>query len=167
LTSRAATVRDDLKAMIGQSRKFEAGLPGEQVLVRIAALTLAFGFASAALATALHRPDWAKGLAGGALLGWLNFRWLSRGIRAMMLAVSSQANVASGHPEAPLTPAKSTDSPVSTYLALAFRYVLVAFGAYGIFVYLHVPLVSIGLGLCALVAAIMTASVWEVLKSEA
>jgi hypothetical protein len=152
--------------MIGQLRKTEAGLPGERVLHRIAALTLGFGFASAALALALHRPDWAKGLAGGALLGWLNFRWLSRGIRAMMLAVSSHADVPSSDPEASLKRAKLTDFPVGTYLALVFRYALVAFGAYVIFIYLHVPLVSIGLGLCALVAAIMTASVWEVLKSE-
>jgi hypothetical protein len=151
--------------MIEQSHKSEAGLPGEQVLFRIAALTLGFGFASAVLATALHRPDWAKGLAGGALLGWLNFRWLSRGIRVMMLAVGSQASRALDRSEAPVQEVKSA-SPVSTYLALVFRYILVAFGAYVIFIYLHVPLVSIGLGLCALVAAIMTASVWEVLKSE-
>jgi len=47
---------------------------------------------------------------------------------------------------------------------MAFRYVLLALGVYAIFVYLHVPLVSIGLGLCALGAATIAASVWEVLK---
>jgi hypothetical protein len=54
----------------------------------------------------------------------------------------------------------------ATQLAMVFRYALVAAGVYVIFVYLHVPLISIGLGLCALVAAIMAASVWEVLKPE-
>jgi hypothetical protein len=49
---------------------------------------------------------------------------------------------------------------------LVFRYALVAAGVYVIFIYLHVPLISVGLGLCALVAAIMAASVWEVLRPE-
>jgi hypothetical protein len=152
--------------MIGKRQRFDAGLPGERVLRRIAGLTLGFGVAAASLAMALDRPDWAKGLAGGALLGWLNFRWLSRGIRAIMLTAGSQAHTDLGSSEAAARPAKSTGSPVGTSLVLLFRYALVGVGVYVIFVYLHVPLISIGLGLCALVAAIMTASVWEVLKPE-
>lgn len=62
--------------------------------------------------------------------------------------------------------AKSKALTVVTYFALLFRYALVGLGVYVIFTCLHVPLVSIGLGLCALVAAIMTASVWETLKPE-
>ena len=141
-------------------------MPGERVLRRIAGLTLGFGFAAAALAVTLQRPDWGKGLAGGALLGWLNFRWLSRGIRAMMQRASSLPGIAADSSKAAVTPAKSTGSPVGTYFVLLFRYALVATGVYVIFVYLHVPLISIGLGLCAFVAAIMAASVWEVLKPE-
>jgi hypothetical protein len=57
-------------------------------------------------------------------------------------------------------------SPFGTSFLLLFRYALVALGVYVIFMYLHVPLISIGLGLCALVAAIMAASVWEVLQPE-
>jgi|SRR6267154_2244058 len=162
--------------MIRQSPKSEEVLPGERVLHRIAALTLGFGFASAAIAAVMHRPDWAKGLAGGAMLGWLNFRWLRRGIRAMVNTAMTQAQLRSrdqaempdpsSETEGPASSAKSKVSVLATYLALLFRYALVAFGVYVIFVYLHVPLVSIGLGLCALVAAIMTASVWEVVKPE-
>jgi hypothetical protein len=152
--------------MIVKLRKPETSLPGERLLRRIAGLTLGFGFAAAALAVALRRPDWAKGLAGGALLGWLNFRWLSRGIRAMMLRASAQASVASEVPEGATAPAPSADSPLGTYFMLVFRYALVAAGVYVIFIYLHVPLISVGLGLCALVAAIMAASVWEVLRPE-
>ena len=157
--------------MIGPLAKPEANLPGEQVLSRIAALTLGVGFATAALALALHRPDWAKGLAGGAVLGWLNFRWLRRGIRALVTAAMAQPwqsqreDAATGTESG--TPAMGTKSPVSqlgTFFALIFRYALVAFGVYVIFIYLHVPLVSIGLGLCSLIAAIMTASVWEIVK---
>ena len=150
--------------MNAQARKPEAEPHGEHVLRRIAALTLGLGVASAVLALALHRPDWAKGLVGGAILGWLNFRWLSRGIRAMMLEIGRRATrTEEGTP----APAQRFGTPVRTYLALVFRYVLVGLGAYVIFICLHVPLVSIGLGLCALVAAIVAASVWEVLKPEA
>jgi hypothetical protein len=154
--------------MIGQTHESEADLPGEQVLHRIAALTLGFGFASAAIALVIHRPDWAKGLAGGAILGWLNFRWLRRGIRAMVIAALARApdEAPASETEQSVRDAKSKVSVVATYLALLFRYALVALGAYVIFNYLHAPLVSIGLGLCALVAAVMTASVWEVLKPQ-
>ena len=146
----------------------EAELPGERVLHRIAALTLGFGFAAAVVAMTIHRADWAKGLAGGAILSWLNFRWLRRGIRAMVKAALSQApaEATASDTGQPASSAKSKASAVVTYFALLFRYALVAFAVYVIFICLHVPLVSIGLGLCALVAAIMTASVWEVLKPE-
>ena len=150
--------------MSGLFRRSGTGLFGERVLHRIAALTLGFGFGAAAVALAFNRPDWAKGLAGGALLSWLNFHWLSRGIRAIMLA-SSPAAAQSGTEHA-ATPAKPSSSPLGTQLTMVFRYALVAAGVYVIFVYLQVPLISIGLGLCALVAAIMAASVWEVLKPE-
>jgi hypothetical protein len=152
--------------MIGQGQKVESGLPGERVLRRIAWLTLGFGGAAALLAMALHRPDWTKGLIGGAVLGWLNFRWLSRGIRTVMLRASVPARVPSEEAEIATKPAKSMGSPFGTSFLLLFRYALVALGVYVIFMYLHVPLISIGLGLCALVAAIMAASVWEVLQPE-
>jgi hypothetical protein len=158
--------------MIGRSPKAAAELPGEHVLRRIAGLTLGVGLATAALALAMHRPDWAKGLAGGAVLGWLNFRWLRRGIRAMVASAMAQARLAEQDPlraddsEPPVTSAKSAAAQVASYLALLFRYAMVAIGAYVIFVYLHVPLVSIGLGLCALVAAIIAASAWEIVRPE-
>jgi hypothetical protein len=168
LTLRAATVRGEKSGnIVGQLPKTKTDLPSEQVLYRIAALTLGFGFAGAVLALALHRSDWAIGVVSGALLGWLNFRWLRRGIRAMVITAMAQAEVQapSTHEETHVNNPKSKVSVVATYVTLIFRYALVAFGVYVIFMYLHVPLVSIGLGLCALIAAIMTASVWEVLKT--
>ena len=150
--------------MIAQFRKSETALPGERVIHRIAWLTLAFGLASALAAIGLHRTDWAKGLAGGAVLGWLNFRWLQRGIRAIFEGAVSQSDAASCSAEASRGDRRSAALRVGTYFALLFRYALVALGVYVIFIFLHVPLVSIGLGLCALVAAIITASVWEVVK---
>ena len=150
--------------MTSQSYLPEATVAGEQVLRRIAALTIGFGLAAAATALAWHRMDWAKGLAGGAVLAWLNFRWLSRGIRALVDAALAQARDSAGATETAKTEAKSSAYPVVAYLSLVFRYALVGLGVYVIFIYLHVPLISIGLGLCAFVAAILTASVWEVVR---
>src|SRR5215510_3452268 len=120
--------------MILWTQKSRTSLPGERVLHRIAALTLGFGLAAATAALALQRPDWAEGLAGGAVLGWLNFRWLQRGIRAMMLSALALAPAASPETEGTASAPKSTISTAGTYFTLLFRYGLVALGVYVIFV---------------------------------
>jgi len=45
---------------------------------------------------------------------------------------------------------------------MAFRYGLIALAVYVIFIYLRVPLVSMVVGLCALGAATIAASVYEI-----
>jgi hypothetical protein len=126
---------------------------------RIAWLTLAIG-AVAALATGLsYRWIWAAGLLIGAILAWLNFRWLRRGMDALVEAANAQAGAA------------KTRVPVGTYFRALFRYGLIAFIVYVIFKLLSIPLVSMVLGLLALGAAAIAASVYEVrhpveIKSE-
>lgn len=118
---------------------------------RIAWMTPLIGAAAAVPAYFAHRHDWALGLFLGSLLAWLNFRWLRRGMDALVTGSATQAGLA--QPRLPLL----------TYFAAAFRYGLLAVGVYVIFIYLHVPLVSLILGLCALGAAAVVASVWEIL----
>ena len=141
-------------------------LPGEHVLHRIAWFTLGFGFLGAATASAMHRPDWAKGILCGTVLGWLNFRWMKRGILAMVQSVSKGApsDSAIDSPETAENRDDTRGSAVPTYLLMLFRYTLLGLGVYVIFIYLHVPLGSIGLGLCALGAATIAASVWEIAR---
>ena len=150
--------------MISQFFKSDATIPGGHVVRRIQWLTIAFGVISAAVALVMHRTDWAKGLLGGAVLAWLNFRWLQTGIRGIFETALSRANASVGRTGAPVSGANSAVSGMVRAFAMLFRYALVALGVYVIFIYLHVPLVSIGMGLCALVAAIITASVWEAVK---
>jgi len=118
---------------------------------RIGWLTLLFGFAAAAVAAALHHNLWSAGLAIGTILGWLNFRWLKRAVDALVIVSTAQEGR-----EQPKVPA-------TTYLAALFRYGLLSLTVYVIFVVLHVPLGSLILGFCALAAAAIVASVWEIL----
>jgi small-conductance mechanosensitive channel len=119
---------------------------------RIAWLTLLFGFAASAILALLHQRPWAAGLAIGTVLAWLNFRWVKRGLDALVLA--SQGQEGREKPQIPL----------ATYFTAVFRYGLIALAVYVIFKYLQVPLGSMVVGLCALAAATIAASVWEILR---
>jgi ATP synthase I subunit len=127
-------------------------IAGAQTERRIAWLTLLFGFTAAAIVAALQQRAWAAGLAIGTVLAWLNFRWLKRALDALVLASTAQEG--REKPKVPLT----------TYLAALFRYGLLGLTVYVIFIYLHVPLGGMVLGLCALGAAAIAASVWEIVR---
>ena len=125
-----------------------AGAATEQ---RIAWLTLLLGFAAAAILALVRQKPWAAGLAIGTVLAWLNFRWLKRGLDALVLASEAQRD------------REKPQVPLATYFTAIFRYGLLALVVYVIFNYLHVPLGSMVVGLCALAAATIVASVWEIL----
>jgi ATP synthase I chain len=125
---------------------------GSRTERRIAWLTPLIGLVAAAVAAVRHRWPWAAGLLIGAGLAWLNFRWLARGLDALVAASTAQ----SGAPKPQV--------PVTTYFLAFLRYALIALIVYVNFKVLNVPLVSMVLGLCALGAATMAASVYEVLR---
>lgn len=119
---------------------------------RIAWLTLLFGFTAAAVLALVKQRPWATGLAIGTVLAWLNFRWLKRGLDALVLAAKAQEG------------REKPQVPLATYFTAIFRYGLLALAVYVIFNYLHVPVSSMVVGLCALAAATLAASVWEILR---
>jgi hypothetical protein len=119
---------------------------------RIAWLTLILGGASAIIVAILRSPAWAEGLAIGTALAWLNFRWLKRGMDALVVVATAQEGFAKPR------------IPFGTWFRLMFRYGLIAFCVYVIFEYLKVPLASMVVGLCALGAATIVASVYEILR---
>ncbi len=133
------------------SAKLDAGLRTER---RIAWLTLVFGAAATAAAVFAGSRLWAAGLLIGAVLAWLNFRWLRRGLEALVAASAAQAGAAK--PRVPL----------GTYFVAVFRYGLIALLVYVIFKILRVPLASMVVGMCALAAAAIAASVYELWHSE-
>src|SRR5262249_28278974 len=118
---------------------------------RIQWLTPLMGAVGAIGALASHRRDWAAGVVIGSVLAWLNFRWLKRGLDGLVAAAQAQY----GHQKPRVS--------LWTYTLLTLRYVLLAVAVYVIFKYLHIPLGSLVVGLCALGAATIVASVWEML----
>lgn len=127
-----------------------AKIAGTRTEARIARLTLFFGAAAAAAAFFLEHRAWAEGLAIGAVLGWLNFRWLGRGLNALVTASTVQEG------------REKPQVPLSAYFMALFRYALIGLTVYVIFVYRNIPLASMVFGMCALAAAAIVASVWEI-----
>jgi small-conductance mechanosensitive channel len=119
---------------------------------RISRLTLLLGALAALPVGYFHGWRWGSGILIGAALAWLNFRWLKQGLDALTEAATAQAD----RPKAKV--------PVGVYFRAVFRYVLIALAVYVIFKYLHVPVLSMILGLCALGAATMAVSVHEILN---
>ena len=119
---------------------------------RIAWLTLLLGFAATLAAVLLRRWAWGEGLAVGTALAWLNFRLLRRGLDGLVTASIAQSG------------AEKPRVPSLTYALMILRYGLIALAVYVIFEFLKVPLLSMVLGLCALGAATIAASVYEILR---
>ena len=119
---------------------------------RISWLTLLIGLLAGLLVALLRDPMWGAGVGIGTVLAWLNFRLLERGLNALVQASEAQAGK-----EKPAVPLRS-------YFAMAIRYGLIAFAVYAIFELLRIPILSMIIGLCALGAATIGASVYEILR---
>jgi len=132
----------------------EAVTAATQTERRIAWLTLFFGGLASGAAALLRQPLWAGGLMVGAVLGWFNFRWLRRGMDALVEASQAQA----GLPRPRV--------PIGAYFRVLFRYALIVVAVYVIFKFLKFPLASMAVGLCALGPAAMAASVYEIARPE-
>jgi ATP synthase I chain len=120
----------------------------------IARLTLLLGGLAALPVAVFYGPLWGGGILVGASLAWFNFRWLKQGLDALTAASTAQA----GQP--------SPQVPVFVYFKALFRYGLIGLTVYVIFKYLNVPILSMIFGLCALGAATLAVSVYEILHPQ-
>jgi small-conductance mechanosensitive channel len=120
----------------------------------ISYLTLILGAIAALLAGFLYNAGWGIGLAIGAGLAWINFRWLRQGVDALTETVAAERD------------RRKRKIPLLTYFKAAFRYALIALIVYVIFKYLNVPVLSMILGLCALGAATLAVSVHEMFRPQ-
>ena len=117
---------------------------------RISWLTLLIGGAAGLGVGFLRGRIWGFGLAIGTALAYLNFRWLRRSLDGLVEASTAQAS--RNKPQVAL----------GSYFLAIIRYGLIGLTVYVIFEYLHVPLASMVVGLCALGAAAIAASVYEI-----
>ncbi len=118
---------------------------------RIAWLTLAFGFA-ASLTMAVG-ISWraGAGVLTGALLAWVNFYWLQQALDALVQLSKVQ---------------QGAERPrISTwvYAKLFGRYALIALVTYVIVTRFALPVLSVLGGLCALGAATIAGSIYELI----
>jgi len=120
---------------------------------RIARLTLLLGGIACAGAYFLFSIRVGAGVLIGALLAWINFRWLK-------IALDTVTRAATAHAE----PSK-TRVPIGSLFGLIGRYFLIAVSVYVIFVFFGIPILSMLVGLCALGAATIGASLYEVFQS--
>lgn len=118
---------------------------------RISLLTVMLGALAAFPVAYFAGWRWGTGILIGAILAWFNFRWLRQGLEALAEAAKAQASQ------------QDVRVPIGTYFRALFRYGLIALAVYVIFKYLHVPLLSMIWGLCALGAATIVVSVHEIL----
>jgi len=117
---------------------------------RIAWLTLLFGLLTALIVAFAKSPRVGLGIAVGTLLAWLNFRWLDQTLAALVTIATAQA----GSPQYRV--------PATIYWKFAGRYVLMGLAIYVTVHYFAVPILSVILGLLALGAGAIVASLYEV-----
>src|SRR5947208_2294191 len=88
-------------------------ITGSRTETRISWLTLILGAIAVGVAAFMGNRAWTAGLAIGALLGWLNFRWLRRGLDALVTASTAQQGT------------EKAVVPWWNYLLAVFRYALI------------------------------------------
>jgi uncharacterized membrane protein YagU involved in acid resistance len=121
---------------------------------RIEWLTVAFGVAGALFV--LLRWGWrpGAGVALGAVLAWLNFRWLKQGVTALVKVSTAQAN------------SEQARVPVSIYVKFFGRFALLLAVVYVILSRSWLPVAAVLGGLFAVVAAVMIELMWGLVRTR-
>jgi small-conductance mechanosensitive channel len=121
---------------------------------RIEYVTLGIGAAGTTVALFGGGVRAAAGVAVGAVLAWLNYRWLKQGVGALVGLAKVQEGAA------------KVRVPRNVYFKFIGRYVLLILAAYVILTRLHVPAVSLLAGFGALVLAVLAEIVWQLLGTN-
>jgi ATP synthase I chain len=122
---------------------------------RIAALTLCIGAIAAAIVALTVTWRWGIGILIGAALALINFLWLEQGLGA----ISKLAQAQHGAPKPRIS--------LWVWIKVFSRYGLIAILLYTAWVLVHIPVVSMLTGLCALGAAVMAEGIYEVIGRPA
>jgi ATP synthase I chain len=115
--------------------------------------TAALGTSGALIAWARWGWRTGAGLAAGAFLSWLNYRWLKQGVISIASAATEQAG------------AENVRRPKGVYLKFFGRFVLLVAAVYVILMRFGWPAVAVFGGLFAVIAATLAAMIVHLLRS--
>jgi hypothetical protein len=118
---------------------------------RIAGLTLALGLAAAVAVAIAGYPRWGLGIAVGAALAWVNFRWFEQGVSAVVRVAQAQTGAPKPH------------ISMWVWVKMFARYGVVGVLLYTTWALWKVPVVAMLAGLCALGAAVMAEGIYEIM----
>ena len=118
---------------------------------RVQWLTIILGMAGALAAGVFKSHRAGYGVAMGAVLAWINYRWLDQGLQAFVTASAAQEGL------------PKPQVPISTYAKFGGRYALIGLALYGIVTFLSIPALWLIVGLLALGLAVMVEGVYEVI----
>jgi ATP synthase I chain len=121
---------------------------------RVQWLTVILGLAGALVAGLLKSHKAGYGVAIGAALAWLNYRWLDQGLSAFVASSAAQESL------------PKPQVPLSTYAKFGGRYALIGIALYGIVTFLAVPALWLIVGLLALGLAVMVEGLYEVISGS-
>ena len=115
-------------------------------------LTIILGMAGALAAGVFKSHRAGYGVAMGAVLAWVNYRWLDQGLQAFVTASVAQEGL------------PKPQVPISTYARFGGRHALIGLALYGIVTFLSIPALWLIVGLLALGLAVMVEGVYEVIR---
>lgn len=121
---------------------------------RIEYLTVVIGAAGTAVACFLWGARIGGGIATGAALSWINYRWMKQGIHTLArLSIPQEA-------------VEQPRVPRSVYLKYVGRYALLIIVAYAILQGFKLPALSLVCGLFAVVAAVLVEMIGQLFRGD-
>lgn len=121
---------------------------------RIEYVTLGIGVAAAAGAALLWGWRAGLGVAAGAGLSGINYRWMKQGVDALAEIARPQQG------------AEKVHVPRSVYFKFIGRYALLIVAAYVILAYLRLPITAVMAGFFAVVAAVLVEMAGQLFRSH-
>ncbi|MGH9745972.1 MAG: ATP synthase subunit I [Candidatus Acidiferrales bacterium] len=120
---------------------------------RIEVLTVAIGAVAAMAASIIWGWRAGAGLACGAALSWINYRWLKQGVATLARLSTAQQGTEKVH------------VPPSVYVKFLGRYALLIVAAYAILRSFKLPAASLLAGLFAVIAAVLVELTGQLFRS--
>lgn len=116
-----------------------------------------FAAAIGAVGTVVALIFWGRregaGVAVGAAISWLNYRWMRLGVATMVRVSKAQAG------------AEKVRVPVGTYFRVVGRYALLVIGAYVMLHSFKLPIISLLVGFSAALAGVLAEAIGQLFRS--